>query len=90
VVENTAKVLDAAGAPDLPIAAGATKPLIERMRPEGSFHVEDGLGGIVLPATARATHEQPAVQMLHERIARAGERVALVSLAPMTNAAARC
>ena len=46
VVDNTLKVLDAAGAPDVDVAAGATKPFIERTRPEGAFHGEDGLGGV--------------------------------------------
>ena len=48
VVDNTLRVLEAAGAGPVPVAAGATKPLIERMRPEGQFHGEDGLAGVVL------------------------------------------
>jgi pyrimidine-specific ribonucleoside hydrolase len=87
VVDNTLRVLDAAAAPDLPVAAGATKPFIERTRPEGRFHGEDGLGGVQLPATSRARSAQSATAMLHDRITTSGEPVTLVSLAPMTNVA---
>jgi len=53
VVDNTLKVLDVANASDLPVAPGATGPFIERTRPEGQFHGEDGMGGGVLPAARR-------------------------------------
>ena len=49
VVTNTLKVLDAADAPYIPVARGATQPLVERARPEGAFHGEGGLGGVFLP-----------------------------------------
>ena len=55
---NTTKVLDAAGAPDIPVAAGARQPLIERARPEGAFHGVDGLGGIALPDSDAATTDR--------------------------------
>ena len=87
VVDNTLRVLDAAGAPELPVAAGATKPFIERTRPEGQFHGEDGLGGVVLPPSGRQVAEQSATELLHDRITAADEPVTLVSLAPMTNVA---
>jgi len=87
VVDNTLRVLDAAGAPALPVAAGATKPFIERTRPEGQFHGADGLGGVRLPATTRRPSDQRATEMLYEQITRSAEPVTLVSLAPMTNVA---
>ena len=45
-VINTCKVLDAAGAGDIPVAAGAAQPLIERARRTAASHGVDGLGGI--------------------------------------------
>jgi inosine-uridine nucleoside N-ribohydrolase len=87
VVDNTLRVLDAAGAPEVPVAAGATKPFIERTRPEGQFHGEDGLGGVVLPPSERRTSEESATEMLYGQITAAREPVTLVSLAPMTNVA---
>ncbi len=87
VVDNTLKVLDAAGAPDLPVAAGATKPLIERTRSEEAFHGADGLSGVVLPPTRRTLSEVGATEMLQAQIVGSDEPVTLVSLAPMTNVA---
>jgi len=51
VVINTCRVLDVAGAANIPVAAGAAQPLIERARREGGGpHGSNGLGGIQLPA----------------------------------------
>lgn len=87
VVANTHKVLDAASAPEIPVAAGAVKPLIERTRQEEAFHGEDGLGGIVLPGTERAPSRLTAVELLRQQIVDADTKVTLVGLAPQTNIA---
>jgi pyrimidine-specific ribonucleoside hydrolase len=87
VVANTHKVLDASGAPDIPVAAGAVKPLIERTRQEGHSHGEDGLGGIVLPDSQRRASDLTAVELLRRQIVGADTAVTLVCLAPQTNAA---
>jgi pyrimidine-specific ribonucleoside hydrolase len=87
VVLNTHKVLDAAGAPSIPVAAGAVKPLIERLRQEGHFHGEDGLGGIELPDTRRTPSTLTAVELLRQQIVGAHAPVTLVCLAPQTNVA---
>jgi pyrimidine-specific ribonucleoside hydrolase len=87
VVPNTHTVLDAAGAPEIPVAAGAVKPLIERLRQEGHFHGEDGLAGIELPGTARTPSPLPAVELLRQQIVGAETPVTLVCLAPQTNVA---
>ena len=55
VVINTSKVLDAAGAGEIPVARGASRPLIERSRPESDFHGADGLGGVALPESTSRT-----------------------------------
>jgi len=87
VVLNTHKVLDAAGAPAIPVAAGAVKPLIEPLRQAGQFHGEDGLAGIALPATDRAPSRLTAVELLRREIVQAATPVTLVCLAPQTNVA---
>jgi pyrimidine-specific ribonucleoside hydrolase len=87
VVDNTLRVLDAAAATDVPVAAGATKPFIERGRPEGLFHGADGLAGVELPATDRRPDDGSATELLYRQIVGSAEPVTLVSLAPMTNIA---
>jgi pyrimidine-specific ribonucleoside hydrolase len=88
VVTNTLKILDAAGTSlDIPVARGATQPLVERARPEGAFHGEDGLGGVVLPGSGRRPSPLTAVEMLRHAITNSPEPVTLVGLAPQTNLA---
>jgi len=87
VVINTSKVLDAAGAGDIPVARGASLPLVERSRPERDFHGADGLGGIALPKSTRESSPLTAVEMLSRQIMASPEPVTLVCLAPQTNIA---
>jgi inosine-uridine nucleoside N-ribohydrolase len=87
VVTNTCKVLDAAGAGEIPVAAGAAQPLIERARRAGGSHGLDGLGGIQLPETSRQRSPLSAVELLRHLIMDSTERVSLVTLGPKTNLA---
>ena len=86
-VINTCKVLDTAGSGDIPVAAGAAQPLIERALRTGGPHGVDGLGGIRLPETSRQQSPLHAVELLHQLIMESTERVILVTLAPKTTAA---
>jgi pyrimidine-specific ribonucleoside hydrolase len=87
VVINTCKVLDAAGAGDVPVAAGALQPLTERARREGGSHGPDGLAGIQLPDPSRHPSPMHAIELLHQLIMASTEPVSLVTLAPKTNVA---
>ena len=53
VVDNTLRILDVAGAPDIPVAAGARRPLIEPARAASHVHGEGGLGTVHLPPSDR-------------------------------------
>jgi pyrimidine-specific ribonucleoside hydrolase len=87
VVDNTLKILDAADAPAIPVAAGAVRPLIEPARSASHVHGADGLGGIQLPATARIAETVSAVELMRRTIMDAERPVTLVALAPQTNLA---
>jgi pyrimidine-specific ribonucleoside hydrolase len=87
IVINTCKVLDAAGAADIPVAAGAVQPLIEHVRRARGSHGLDGLGGIQLPETSRQRSPVHAVGLLRQLIMDSTEPVSLVTLGPKTNVA---
>ncbi|RFA07377.1 nucleoside hydrolase [Subtercola boreus] len=87
VVENTVRVLDAAGAGDIPVAAGATRPLLAPARDASHVHGSDGLGGIELPSTTRRSVAQGSVAMLREQLLASSEPVTIIALAPQTNLA---
>ncbi|HEX5115598.1 MAG TPA: nucleoside hydrolase [Pseudonocardiaceae bacterium] len=87
VVTNTLRVLDAAGAGDVPVARGADRPLLAPPRDARIVHGENGIGGIELPASDRRPVAEHAVELLRREILAAPEPVTLVTLAPLTNIA---
>jgi pyrimidine-specific ribonucleoside hydrolase len=87
VVDNTLRILDAGGAPEVPVAAGAARPLLEPPRAARHVHGADGLGGIPLPPTQRRPEPVGAVELMRRLILEHPTPVTLVALAPQTNLA---
>jgi pyrimidine-specific ribonucleoside hydrolase len=87
VVENTLRVLDVAGAPVIPVAAGAERPLLAPPRAASHFHGDNGIGGIELPESARVPELDGAIAMMRRLILGHPEPVTIVALAPQTNLA---
>ena len=92
VVRNTLTVLDAAGRPDVPVARGAARPLLEPPREARHVHGQDGMGDLDWPRSTREPDPRHAVEMLLDVLldAAAGppsNRITLVPLAPLTNIA---
>jgi pyrimidine-specific ribonucleoside hydrolase len=95
VVTNTLRVLAAAGRHDVPVAAGAARPLLEPAREARHVHGEDGLGdldheALRLPEVAAERDLRHAVELLRDLLLEAagsGERLTLVPMAPLTNVA---
>jgi len=76
----------APGRPDVPVFAGADRPLLGSFASEERIHGVDGLGGVALPAGGTAAPEVAADAI--RRILRAAPRpVTLVGIAPVTNLA---
>ncbi|WP_254664759.1 nucleoside hydrolase, partial [Streptomyces prasinopilosus] len=76
-----------AGAPAVPVARGAGRPLIEAPRPASHVHGHDGMGDLGLPAPRRAPAGVDAVTLLHREILASPRPVTLVPIAPLTNIA---
>ncbi|MFE9448892.1 nucleoside hydrolase [Streptomyces sp. NPDC006739] len=87
VVRNTLTVLEQAGAPDIPVARGAERPLIEPARSARHVHGSDGMGDLGLPAPTRAPVEADAVTLLRREILASPRPVTLIPTAPLTNIA---
>ncbi|MGM9345831.1 nucleoside hydrolase [Streptomyces salinarius] len=83
VVRNTLTVLERAGAPDVPVARGAERPLIEGVRTARHVHGDDGMGDLGLPAPAGVD----AVTLLRREILASPRPVTLIPTAPLTNIA---
>ncbi|MEP6760541.1 MAG: nucleoside hydrolase [Sporichthyaceae bacterium] len=87
VVRNTLKVLDAAGATDVPVARGADRPLLEPPRDARHMHGDDGMGDLGLADSARTPVDMHAIELMRTTLESATRPVTLVPLAPMTNVA---
>ncbi|WP_417563293.1 nucleoside hydrolase [Microbacterium sp.] len=87
VLANTLSILDVADAPQIPVAAGAQRPLVAAARDASWVHGKDGLGGIGLPASARELSPLHAVELMHRELLAADEPLTIVALAPLTNVA---
>ena len=92
VVSNTLKVLDVAGRPDVQVARGADRPLIEPARDARHVHGHDGMADLGWPSSDRHPDGRHAVELLRDLLSRAAKggpagRITLVPLAPLTNIA---
>jgi purine nucleosidase/pyrimidine-specific ribonucleoside hydrolase len=81
---NALRVLELAGRGDIPVAAGAGRPLVRELTVAAHVHGESGLDGPVLAPPRRRAVEQHAVDFLAERI-RPG--TVLIPTGPLTNVA---
>src|ERR1700761_4613922 len=82
---NALAVAAFAGAPDVPVTAGAAAPLLRPALDAGDVHGESGLGGAVLPAPARGARGGHAIDFIIETIAAAPGEITLVATGPLTN-----
>lgn len=87
VVRNTIRVLDAAGRPDVPVVAGARRPLVTEPHYAFEVHGSDGFGGIEWPPASRAADGEDATAWLRDTILASTEPITLITLAPLTNIA---
>lgn len=87
VVQNTLRVLDAAGAGPVPVAAGAHRPLLETPQHAAAIHGADGLADLGLPTSTRTPEPVHAVELLRRTLTESAEPITLISLAPLTNIA---
>jgi inosine-uridine nucleoside N-ribohydrolase len=81
---NALKVLELAGRADIPVAAGADRPLRRELRTAANVHGESGLDGPDLPEPASAPMAAHAADLLAELLE---PGVALVPTGPLTNVA---
>jgi inosine-uridine nucleoside N-ribohydrolase len=80
---NAIRVLDFVGRDDVPVVAGADRPLVREPFVAAYVHGETGLDGPDLPPPQRGPLEQSAVEFLAERVSGA----TLVAVGPLTNVA---
>lgn len=90
--QNTLKMLELLGRPEIPVARGAEKPMIkDREFPEYSIiHGKDGLGDIKKPLPSPKIKELDisAVEFMSRKLKESDGDITLVPVGPLTNVAA--
>jgi pyrimidine-specific ribonucleoside hydrolase len=85
---NALRVLALAGREDIPVAAGAARPLVvPKWRDAAVVHGADGLGGAPTPEPRAAVIPMHAVDLLAEVLERSEGPVLLAPVGPLTNVA---
>ena len=84
---NALRVLELAGRADVPVAAGAERPLVREREVAANVHGESGLDGPDLPPPRAAPVAEHAVAFLAEQIRARDGAVTLVATGPLTNVA---
>jgi purine nucleosidase/pyrimidine-specific ribonucleoside hydrolase len=80
---NAIRVLELAGRPEIPVAAGAGRPLVREPKVAADVHGETGLDGPDLPPPRARPSTEHAVDFLAARVADA----TLIATGPLTNVA---
>ena len=84
---NALRVLELVGRTDVPVAAGADRPLERELVLAAHVHGESGLDGPVLPEAGGTPTSDDAVAFIGEQVAAAREPVTIVATGPLTNLA---
>ncbi len=75
------------GRKDVPVYAGADRPLFRAPRVAYFVHGENGLGNVTLPASDAPVEKKPAWDALYEAARAANGELVLVTIGPLTNIA---
>jgi len=84
---NALRVLEFVDRGDIPVAAGAPRPLVRELHVAADVHGETGLDGPDLPPPSGAPVPEHAVEFLARRLRHAPAPVTLVPIGPLTNVA---
>lgn len=84
---NAIRVLDHVDRRDVPVAAGAPRPLVREIRTAGEVHGETGLDGPDLPGPSRLPEPMHAIDWIAQAVGESPEPVTLVPTGPLTNIA---
>ena len=84
---NALKVLELSDHREIPVAAGAARPLMRELVVAENVHGKSGLDGATLPDPVMEPVPTHAVDFLAEKILASPEQVTLVPMGPLTNIA---
>ncbi|MFM1684155.1 pyrimidine-specific ribonucleoside hydrolase RihA [Aeromonas salmonicida] len=86
-LNNALRILTLLGRDDIPVAAGASKPLARELVIADNVHGESGLDGPTLPDPAFAPQAMTGLELMAKSLRESPEPVTLVPTGPLTNIA---
>lgn len=84
---NALRLLEIAGRPDIPVAAGADRPLTRKLITASYAHGENGLGGVEFPAPKIKPIAGTAAQLIRRLVRQSPGEIHLIAIGPLTNLA---
>jgi pyrimidine-specific ribonucleoside hydrolase len=84
---NALRLLTFVGRTDIPVAAGAARPLLRPLHVAANVHGPSGLEGADLPEPAFDPRPEGAIELMRSTILSAGGPVTIAAVGPLTNVA---
>ena len=84
---NALRVLELVDRADIPVAAGAARPLVRELKVAEWIHGESGLDGPTLTEPKTEADRRHAIDLIAELVESHGEPIALVPVGPLKNIA---
>ena len=84
---NALRMVEIAGRTDIPVAAGASVPLMRRLVTATYAHGENGLGGAVFPEPKISPAPERASELIRTIVRKYPHEITLITLGPLTNVA---
>ncbi|HEY0701501.1 MAG TPA: nucleoside hydrolase [Candidatus Acidoferrales bacterium] len=84
---NALRLVEIAGRTDIPVAAGASHPLLRRLVTARYAHGNNGLGGVDFPAPTTKPSRESANELLRRIIRENPGQITIAAIGPLTNIA---
>lgn len=84
---NALRLVEIAGRTDIPVAGGASVPLVRRLITAAYVHGENGLGGVDFPAPKLKPVSENASELISRLVRANPGKITIVAVGPLTNIA---
>jgi inosine-uridine nucleoside N-ribohydrolase len=84
---NALRLVEIAGRTDVPVAAGASHPLVRRLATAGHVHGVNGLAGVEFPEPKTKPVRETAPELIRRIVRENPGEIAIVAVGPLTNVA---
>lgn len=84
---NALRLVEIAGRTDIPVAAGASSPLIRELVTAAYAHGNNGLAGVDFPAPTLKPVGEPAADLICRVVRENAGNISIVGIGPLTNVA---